>query len=233
NFRPKYMLYKSGDLKKMTAFTIGGHLHTRGAPEYKWQHKSWTEWYRSWTVDSNGNYISGDTTRKTSTASDWLRIGETVSVTTNRDTFITEQGTQKIYENRYADYSQFSGPFSSGDKAWGEIFLAYTVSKLKTSGRGRINYNLGASFTFYPGYPVIPRYYAGLDYDARQNLKLIVSVFYDKYFIPLYLEDNMSDSSDPAPFPVFIDLGFMYAKNEHWRIGLHFQRPTLALYYKF
>jgi len=233
NFRPKFMIYKSGDLNTMKAFSIGGHIHTRGRPEYKWKHKSWTEWYRSWTEDSNGNFISGDTTKKVEISSDWLRIGESISVTTTRDTFITSEGNYVIYENQFADYNMGFGPFSSGEKPWGELFLAYTVSKLKPSGRGRINYNLGASFTFYPGYSVIPRYYAGLDYDARQNLKLILSVFYDEYYVPVYLQTFSDSSASKITTPVFVDLGFIYAKDEHWRIGLHFQRPTLALYYKF
>ncbi|MFQ6613718.1 MAG: hypothetical protein ACE5D1_02640, partial [Fidelibacterota bacterium] len=233
NFRPKFMLYKSGDLKKMKAFSIGGHIHTRGRPEYKWEHKTWTESYRSWTEDSNGNVVGGDTTKNIQTSSEWLRIGETISVTTTRDTFITQDGNKEIYENQFADYNRGFGPFSSGDRAWGELFLAYTVSRLKNSGQGRINYNLGASFTFYPDYPVIPRYYAGVDYDARRNLKLIVSVFYDEYYVPVYLQSGLDSGTDEISLPVFIDLGFMYAKDEHWRIGLHFQRPTLAIYYKF
>ncbi len=231
NFRPKFMIFQSGDVNKMRAFSVGGHFHLRGSPEYKWHKESWTEYSHSWQTDASGDTIPGSESSDTYANTEWFRLDEKITMETRFDSLLYDNGGWYYSQSRYANYDMFSfGPFSSGNKMWGELFFAYTVSKLKSSGQGRINYNLGASFTFYPGYSVIPRYYAGLDYDARTNLKLLLSVFYDEYFVPIYYQSS-GDSSNPPPLNV--DLGFIYARDEHWRIGLHFQRPTLAVYYKF
>ncbi|RMF10472.1 MAG: hypothetical protein D6762_01425 [Candidatus Neomarinimicrobiota bacterium] len=229
NFRPKWMVLKTGGIQKMQALSIGGHFHQRGLPELKWRRESWQEWNRWAEYDQAGNFLSGDTSRNPETQTMWLRIGEDFSLVSFQDTLYLPDGNYQVTSGQYADYSSDFGPFTSGNKPWEELFIAYTLSKLKTSGQGRINYNLGASFIFYPGEPVLSRYYAGLDYDARPNLKLIFSVFYDEHYIPIYMDAGR----DTHFGPVFTDVGFIYAKDEHWRFGLHFQRPTIALYYKF
>jgi hypothetical protein len=115
-----------------------------------------------------------------------------------------------------------------GDKMWMEYFAAYTLSNLKKSGQGRINHTIGATLTTYPGYNPLPRAYYALDADARRNLKLIFEVFYDPYWASAL---EVSDNQEITDFD--FDFGFIYAYSENLQIGIHFQRPWIAFYYKF
>ncbi|MFQ6605760.1 MAG: hypothetical protein ACE5D8_09450 [Fidelibacterota bacterium] len=116
----------------------------------------------------------------------------------------------------------------SGDKPWVEFFGAVTSSRLKASGQGRINYTGGFSTTLIDG-GVYNRFYGAVTSDARKNLKLVMEIIYDPYFPSVFeLERNKDDGVD-----ISLDFGFIYAYNEKFRIGIHYQRPFLAFYYKF
>ena len=61
NFRPKYMVFKKGDVKSEQAFSIGGHFHLRGYPnKYVLENVRENDW------DS----VNGDGTR-----TEWVQIG--------------------------------------------------------------------------------------------------------------------------------------------------------------
>ena len=193
NFRPKFMLFKSGDLKSEKAMSVGFHYHMRGLPN-KYELKD------SENYDING--YSGDTTWY-GNQEEWVRVGSKE-------------------EDGYYD----SDPF--GEEMWWEFFGAYTVSNLKESGQGRINHTVGASLTSYPGYNLMPRAYYAVSADARRRLKLIFEVFWDPYWTNmLEFNDNLNISD------IDFDFGFIYAYSEQFRIGIHFQRPFIAFYYKF
>ncbi|MBT3675387.1 MAG: hypothetical protein HOA15_02690 [Candidatus Marinimicrobia bacterium] len=115
-----------------------------------------------------------------------------------------------------------------GDKMWMEYFAAYTLSNLKKSGQGRINHTIGATLTTYPGYDPMPRAYYAIDADARRNLKLIFEVFYDPYWA-----SNLEYAENKNVSDIDFDFGFIYAYNEALQLGIHFQRPHIAFYYKF
>mgnify|MGYP000014640262 CR=1 FL=1 len=193
NFRPKFMLFKSGDLKSEKAMSVGFHYHMRGLPN-KYELKD------SENYDING--YSGDTTWY-GNQEEWVRVGSK-------------------YEDGYYDSDLF------GEEMWWEFFGAYTVSNLKESGQGRINHTVGASLTSYPGYNLMPRAYYAVSADARRRLKLIFEVFWDPYWTNmLEFNDNLNISD------IDFDFGFIYAYSEEFRIGIHFQRPFIAFYYKF
>ena len=153
--------------------------------------------------------IWGDTDKR------WVRIGYTVE---NED-WDNDGIVDEIYIN--------DDP-TDGDKMWMEYFAAYTISNLKKSGQGRINHTIGATLTTYPGYDPMPRAYYGIHADARRNLKLIFEAFYDPYWA-LALE--FSEESEISEFD--FDFGFIYAYSENLQLGIHFQRPWIAFYYKF
>ena len=115
-----------------------------------------------------------------------------------------------------------------GNKMWGEVFGAYTVSNLKKSGQGRINHTVGGSLTSYPGYDPMPRAFYAINADARRTLKLIFEVFYDPYWA-----SNLEWMDGKNISDIDFDFGFIYAYNEQFRVGIHFQRPFIAFYYKF
>ncbi|NOZ08034.1 MAG: hypothetical protein GXO91_04040 [FCB group bacterium] len=136
----------------------------------------------------------------------WVRVGATKN----------EDGT-------------YSDRLSEGDKPWVEFFGAYTLSKLRPSGQGRVNYNVGISLTEYPQEALMPRVWFAIDADARRNLKLMFELYYDPYFVPWI---NWMEDED-VKNPVFLDFGFVFTANSKLRIGIHFQKPFLAVYYKF
>ena len=185
NFRPKYMVFKKGNVKSEQAFSIGGHFHLRGYPN-KYELKE---------VDEIEIHIRNN----------WTRVGEKCNLLEETITDCEEE-----------------------EKMWYEFFAAYTISNLKKSGQGRINHTIGATVTSYPGYDTMPRVYYAVSADARKSLKLIFEVFWDPYWasmLEFVEEKNVSD--------IDFDFGFIYAYNENFRIGIHFQRPLVAFYYKF
>jgi len=189
NFRPKYMVFKKGNVKSEQVFSIGGHFHLRGYPN-KWELKEYNSENYTWK--------------------DWGKVGDDCS-----------------FEESYGSINIQSG-CEDEEKMWYEVFAAYTVSNLKKSGQGRINHTVGATMTSYPGYDIMPRAYYAVISDARKSLKLIFEVFWDPYWASNLEFDEEKQVSD-----VDFDFGFVYARNENFRIGIHFQRPHIAFYYKF
>ena len=71
--------------------------------------------------------------------------------------------------------------------------------------------------------------------------KVIASIIYDDYMLEPYqggffgndleLSTSPIDSSDVLP--VHLDFGFVYAFNNNFRFGIHFQQPWLGFYWKF
>jgi len=188
NFRPKFMLFKTGDLKSEKSMSVGFHYHMRGLPvKYELKDRLY---------DPYDDYGGPD--------KKWVRVG-------------TKQDEEGFYDDN---------PF--GDEMWLEVFGAYTVSNLKASGQGRINHTIGATFTSYPGYDLMPRAYYAVSADTRRSLKLIFEVFYDPYWmnqLERWDDENITD--------IDFDFGFIYAYSEQLRVGIHFQRPFIAFYYKF
>ena len=188
NFRPKYMIFKKGNVKSEQAFSVGGHFHLRGFPDkYEWKEIDET--------NTGGDEIYGD----------WTRVGDKCD----------------LAEEIYTDCEE-------EEKIWYELFAAYTISNLKKSGKGRINHTVGATVTTYPGYDTMPRAYYAVSADARKSLKLIFEVFWDPYWTSLLEFGEQKHVSD-----IDFDFGFIYAYNESFRMGIHFQRPLVAFYYKF
>ena len=210
NFRPKFMLFKTGDLKSEKSMSVGFHYHMRGFPD-KRELKTWGS-PETWSDGTGDGYVEYDTTIS---RTEWVRIGsELIEEDWDNDGVIDE----RHYDN---------DPFEGGEMWW-EVFGAFTVSNLKKSGQGRINHTVGASFTSYPGYDLMPRAYYAVSADARRSLKLIFEVFYDPYWASMLEMIEDEDISD-----IDFDFGFIYAYNEKFRIGIHFQRPFIAFYYKF
>jgi len=180
NIRPKWLLFKKGDIHKESSLSVGGHIHLHGSPS-------------KFTYDKTYG---------------WTQIGE--SPETASENIETDINTQN-------------------DSIWGDVFIAYTHSVLKKSGKGRNSYTLGASTTFHKANKPMPRVYAAVHTDVRQDYKIIFEAFYDPYW-PSSQEFFNETQND---FPLLFDLGFIYAYNENLRVGIHFQRPTIAFYYKF
>ena len=72
------------------------------------------------------------------------------------------------------------------------------------------------------------RVWFGADIDVRKSLKLTGLIAYDPY-LPTIAE--LFDNAEQTD--IHLDFGFIYARSENFRIGIHFQRPLIAFYYKF
>ena len=138
-----------------------------------------------------------------------------------------EESTEKGWGNVGQKYAG-EGFGGNGEEMWMEYFMAYTISNLKKSGQGRINHTIGATLTTYPGYDPMPRAYYAIHADARRNLKLIFQVFYDPYWA-----SNLEMMEEKEISDVDFDFGFIYGYSETLQLGIHFQRPHVAFYYKF
>ena len=129
-----------------------------------------------------------------------------------------------------------------------ELFGAYTYSKAREGLKGRISHTLGGNLqyiTLNDEPTIFYRAYYGLDVDINSKLKMIGELFYDPNYLELWQEwdynndywrqDDFSDDpvSEPDDYrPVHLDFGFMYAVNESFRFGMHFQKPFVAFYWK-
>ena len=196
NIRPKFTLFEKGDYKSLSAFSIGGHIHSRGLPgKYKWVENA------EWEVNQQADTVYFD---------GWVLVPEKL--------------------DEYGDYS------SDEDRPWLEVFSSYSVSKLRSSGQGRIGYTVGASAVYYPNEEIMPRVYAGMDIDVLKNVKVMAEIFYDPYYVSWYklMEDEKENIF------LFFDIGFMTnslplfgMKSEKLWIGIHFHQPFFSVYYKF
>ena len=156
-------------------------------------------------------------------------------------------------------YQQFDNE-GDGIDEWGdqspnyyhmvEFFTAYTFSKARDNLKGRTSHTLGAVIQYVDtgeAPTVFYRYYYGLDIDINPKLKMISEIFYDPNYLELwqkfdyedyhyYEAQDFSDSEVKRPedvYPVHLDFGFIYAFNESFRFGLHFQQPFVSIYWKF
>ena len=216
NVRPKINLFKTGNVESQSAFAVGAHLHTRGLPgKYKWvdDKKTWWDYHNEYNEETQ-NWENTDSTYIIEAG--WVNIGSK-----------REKDDRWDDEDRY----EYTGTWD-GDKMWFEVFGAYTISKLRSGGNGRVNTTVGASAVIYPDEEIAPRLYGAIDIDVTRSVKVMAEVFYDPYYIEwLDFLDNNDSNSD-----LFFDIGFLTNKiglDDNFWVGIHFQRPYFSFYWKF
>jgi hypothetical protein len=186
NIRPKYQIYKKGDLEKSNSLSIGAHFYLTGAIPHKWEMSK-------------------------------LCYNEENSEETDQWECVENSEDYNYWESITSDEFSY------------ELFLAYTSSKLKPSGQGRINYNFGTSITKIDGYSdFMKRIWFGTDIDVRKSLKFTGLIAYDPY-LPTIAE--LFDSAEQTD--IHLDFGFIYAVNDNFRLGLHLTSPFIGFYWKF
>jgi hypothetical protein len=88
------------------------------------------------------------------------------------------------------------------------------------------------------------RIWAGFEYDLSKRVKFVGEFWYDNGSKYRSLSEVAHDYMyDGTPFsldapggeyrPIDFDFGFIYALNNNFRIGIHFQEPYLVFYWKF
>lgn len=235
NVRPKMTLFQTGNVESQSAFAVGAHLHTRGLPsKYKWVNDKQTWWNYDWAyTDSTWNeqYEQWDYSNYSRIDSTFEEEGGWVNFGSKRE---------KVDDDWYNDENRYEYTnYWDGDKMWFEVFGAYTISKLRAGGNGRVNTTLGASAVIYPDEEIAPRLYGAIDIDVTRNVKVMAEVFYDPYYVEWL---DFVDNNDGSTSDVFFDIGFMTNKiplfwfmgaSENLWIGYHFQQPFFAFYWKF
>ncbi len=143
---------------------------------------------------------------------------------------------------------------------YSEFYFVLSKRRTLESGRGKVGWSIGFKTNTLPwikpelnsGYSwstesqfKMPfRVWASLEYDLRKNLKFVGSVWADNSNKTQNIEEVFKDYiSDGTPFVLDspggeyylfdFDFGFLYAFNENFRIGLHFQQPFLDFYWEF
>jgi len=220
NVRPKITLFQTGNVESQSAFAVGAHLHTRGLPgKYKWVDD------KGWNYDWGYKDSTWNTENERWDYSNWGAVDST------KEAGYVRLGAKKDEDG---DYNQWAG---DGEKMWFEAFGAYTISKLRAGGNGRINTTFGVSAVIYPDEEIAPRAYGAIDIDVTRSVKVMAEVFYDAYYVEWLdlMEDNKTESN------LFFDVGFMTNKiplfwwagsSENLWIGYHFQQPFFAFYWK-
>jgi len=147
------------------------------------------------------------------------------------------------------------------DPMYAEAYLVFSSSRINPSGRGKVGWNLGAKVTnafsnkddylkeeysWDKKFKVPYRIWASLDYDLRKDLKFVASMWADNGYKTMNASAAFKDYTGSDGSPAFsidsiegkeslvdFDFGILYAVNENFRIGVHFQQPFLDFYWEF
>ena len=94
-------------------------------------------------------------------------------------------------------------------------------------------------------YKIPIRIYGLFHYDLQKNIKFVASMAYDNSYRELEFDKSTEDFfgkvGDAFTFDSFrgeaaefsFDFGFMYAVNDNFRIGVHFQQPYIDFHWEF
>jgi hypothetical protein len=260
NIRPKFQVFKIGNWEKQQALSIGGHYHTRWMPnKYEWKSGSlevpiYTGEYKYGSDCPDEFYYNScweQTAPKTYETKYWggyflahENINYEIEENNEPSDYDSDELTTYNSEPRY-DIEQNSEDYFEFTEMV-ELFGAYTYSSARKGLKGRVSHTLGGNVQlvqmdetkyFY-------RAYYGLDVDISPKLKMISEVFYDPNYLEFWQwidnQDNycyddclMDEPMDkPKNSPIHLDFGFIYAVNESFRFGVHFQKPFVAFYWK-
>ena len=261
NLRPKFQVFEKGNWENQHSLSVGAHYHTRWRPnKYEWKSGSivateYTGSYNEEILDPDyGKWLQTAPAKDTTKYwGGYYQIGANPSFPdptyTYPDDDYNPNATNTYYDSKpwvnYNDEEESEENFIEMI----ELFGAYTYSKARPGLRGRISHTWGGNVQYFSlddEPTLLYRAYYGLDVDINSKLKMIGELFYDSYFLELWQqfenENYYNDSDDfsdtplnkPDDYrPVHLDFGFMYALNETFRFGIHFQRPFIAFYWKF
>jgi hypothetical protein len=92
-----------------------------------------------------------------------------------------------------------------------------------------------------PEYSVPFRTWLSLEYDLRKDLKFVGSAWVDNGYKTMSFRDTFDDYTDNFSLDspggevsmIDFDFGILYAVNESFRVGLHFQQPYIDFYWEF
>ena len=256
-------IFEIGNWENQHSLSLGAHFHTRWkSNKYEWKSGNvntvdFTGEFNNYgdtNCPSSEDYCWKQTAKADTVIKYWggyYRIGENPSYsdpTDNTPTGYDPNAIDTYYDHEPSvNYNEEEESESFIEMI--ELFGAYTYSKARTGLRGRISHTLGGNMQYLSiddEPTILYRAYYGLDVDINSKLKMIGELFYDPYFLELWQQfeyesyywssEDFSDTPVNKPDnyrPIHLDFGFIYALNESFRFGIHFQRPFVAFYWKF
>jgi hypothetical protein len=237
------MLFHKGNWEKESALAIGGHFHTYWQPnKVVWRTGNVDVTNREWSgsdhITTTTNYNYGG----------YFPLGSDIKGATDHCSDCgNNDGLLDVNETEDLDFMF-------------EFFTAYTFSKARKGMRGRISNTAGAmvQIPVAEGYEWPYRIFWGTDVDITPQLKMVGEAFYDPFFLDLNHRTDDDDCEGPfecifgsnytyntsetneiteddfhSVRPIHFDFGFMYAVNEHFRVGIHTQPYIITFYWKF
>lgn len=236
NVRPKFQILRIGNLEKQHLVAVGGHFHTRYAPDkYEWQQSKYPfevgqyDWSRTESWVSQGDSIDLYHGQFVRIGSD-VKIGEGNRRYDSQSKFVTDGWLEETGWH-YANYY--------------EVFAVYTYTKAREGNSGRISHSFGAYLSKFEDYNKLMYrlYYAGA-VDIKKNLIFNYELFYDPWYIEWWkrsdfifngedLELSVAKPDKEYTSPLHFDIGFIYSFSDWLRVGLHFQPYIAGIYLKF
>lgn len=226
NVRPKFQLFKKGNVDRESTLAIGFELNSRWWPNrYVWTEKSFT----AYEISSDYPFQHTGPT-KTAYYGEYNLVGSTVTLS---DDLTYYSGSESIH----------NGYVNVDDPEWKpyyEAFVAYTLSKARGNMQGRISHTVGASIgKAEVASDLMYRVYYAAGVDIRENLIFNFEVFYDPTYVELWNRNMLYDETLSFDKPkqtgtqLHFDIGFIYAYSDFLRFGIHFQPYIAAIYMKF
>jgi hypothetical protein len=110
----------------------------------------------------------------------------------------------------------------------------------------QINDSTNVNWSGKSAYALPFRCWVSLEYDLRKDLKFVGSAWVDNGFKTMDLDQTLDDYFGEDGTPSFsldsprgtvsmidFDFGVLYALNENFRVGVHFQQPYIDFYWEF
>jgi hypothetical protein len=159
------------------------------------------------------------------------------------DSVASEDNGRRLYAEAFLVFSSRRvNPTGRGKIGW---TLGAKVSNAFV-GRGDIIKPVTAggdavSWSTESKYSVPFRTWLSLEYDLRKDLKFVGSAWVDNGYKTLSFGDTFDDYTDNFSLDspggevsmIDFDFGILYAVNESFRVGLHFQQPYIDFYWEF
>ena len=163
------------------------------------------------------------------------------------DNFYTQnRDIDNVLFESYIVYStKRKNPTGRGKVGWSIGFK--TSNMINHIKNAQVVGNNGQKFEFSDDkkFKIPVRIYGLFHYDLQKKIKFVASMFYDNSFRELEFDKSTEDFfggvGNAFSFDSFrgevadfsFDFGFMYAVNDNFRIGIHFQQPYIDFHWEF
>jgi len=201
----------------------------------------------TWGVGIHRKYPSKSVIGKYSHAINIKRAGKTTPLNEvdglTLDSVAFEDNGRRLYAEAFLVFSSRRvNPTGRGKIGWS---LGAKVSNAFVGRNDIINEVTAGgdsiSWSESPKYSVPFRTWLSLEYDLRKDLKFVGSAWVDNGYKTLSFGDTFDDYTDNFALDspggevsmIDFDFGILYAVNESFRVGLHFQQPYIDFYWEF